>query len=137
MAHYPLDVLPDPSLAVLEYLRSVPQVLAQVADAEHILTQIPENPSYPYILVQQAGGRGMWPALDKPTIQIDALGGDQPTCNTIARTVRAAIWAIANDITAAGVLVEGADEVAPAWIPDMSVVPPISRYTARYSVILH
>ena len=136
MAHLPLSVLPDATLGVIQYLRSLTEITALVA-SDHILTQIPVTPTYPYILVQWAGGRGIWPALDEPSIQIDVLGGTQVMCNQIARTVRAGIWAIANDIVAAGILVSGFDEMPPAWMPDMVSVPPLSRYTARYRVILH
>lgn len=136
MAHTPLDVLPDANLAVIQYLRSLTQITTLVA-SDHIISQIPTVPSYPYILVQLAGGQGVWPGLDKPTVQIDCMGGLQEDANLIARTVRAAIWAISNDVVTEGILASGFDEMPPSWMPDMSVTPPISRYTARYKVILH
>ena len=144
MAHFTLDVLPDPTLAVIAYLQSISQV-SSLVPADHILTAIPLNPTYPYILVQQGGGRGIWPGIEDASIQIDVLGGIQEMCNLIARTVRAAIWAIANDIvsitsnssTVSVALVKGEDEVAPSWIPDLVPNPPLSRYTARYAITLH
>ena len=144
MAHYTLDVLPDPTLSVISYLKSISEVTALIA-GDHILTAIPTKPDYPYILVQQAGGKGNWPAIDVVAIQVDVLGGTQSRCNHIARTVRAAIWAIANDSvtvssdgsTLTVVLVKGEDESGPSWMPDMVPVPPLSRYTARYAVTLH
>ena len=144
MAHYTLNVLPDPTLAVITYLQSISQVTNLVA-SDHILTQIPLSPSYPYIFVQQGGGRGIWPAIEDASIQIDVVGGTQQVCNLIARTVRAAIWAIANDVvsftsnsvTITVALVKGEDEVAPSWMPDLVSNPALSRYTARYAITLH
>ena len=144
MGHYTLNILPDPTLAIINYLGNISEVTTLVA-ADHILTKIPTSPSYPYVLVQQAGGKGNWPAIDEVSIQIDVLGDTQERCNLIARTVRAAIWAIANDVisvtsngtTSMAVLVKGEDETAPSWMPDMKPVPPLSRYTARYAVTLH
>jgi hypothetical protein len=37
----------------------------------------------------------------------------------------------------AGVLCSGATEMSPAFIPDTLPTPPLARYTARYSVLLH
>ena len=144
MAHYPLKVLPDPTLAVITYLSSLSEVTSLVA-ADHILTKIPVSPTYPYILVQQAGGKGNWPGIDEVAIQIDVIGGIQELCNLITRTVRTAIWSIANDVitvtsnnvTSTAILVEGKDESGPSWMPDMEPVPPLSRYTARYAITLH
>jgi|GEM_PF-3608757 len=144
MAHYTLNVLPDPTVAVLNYLKSLTEV-TNLVHADHIMTQIPLVPDYPYILVQQAGGKGIWPAIEDVALQIDVVGDTQERNNHIARTVRAAIWAIANDIvsvtsdsvTTSVTLVKGMEETAPAWMPDLVTVPPLSRYTARYAVTLH
>jgi hypothetical protein len=130
-------VLPDAKLAVIEYLSSITAVTTLVP-ATNILTKVPlTGVTYPYILVQWGGGNGIWPALDEPAIQIDVVGDTEFNCGKIARTVRAVIWAIANDTVAAGVLVSGADEMSPTWMPDNVANPPLSRFTARYRIILH
>ena len=133
---YPVAVMPDAVLAVLQYLRARPELTA-LLPAASIVTEIPSNPTYPYVLVQLAGGTGIWPALDEPAMQIDTVGGAKPLCAQIARTVRGCIWAIANDVVPAGVLASGWDQMPPAYIPDTIPTPPLPRFTARYSVLLH
>lgn len=132
----PLTVLPDTALALIQYLRLRPEVTA-LLPAGNILTAIPSAATYPYVLVTPAGGIGIWPALDDASLQVDTVGGTQASCSLIARTVRAAVWAIANDTVPAGVLVSGAEELGPQWIPDTIPVVPLARYVARYRIILH
>jgi hypothetical protein len=132
----PVYVQPDATLAILQYLRLRPELTA-LLPAASIVTQIPTRPTYPYVLVTLGGGSGIWPAMDEPSMQIDTMGGTKVLCGQIARTVRACIWAIANDTTPAGVLSSSHDEMAPAYIPDMVPTPPLPRYTARYAVLIH
>ena len=133
---YPVAVMPDAVLAVMQYLRLRTELMALIA-ADHIVTEIPTNPTYPYVVVQEGGGTGIWPAIDEPALQIDTVGGPKPLCSAIARTVRACIWAISNDVVPAGVLVSGADTMRMAYIPDTVPTPPLARFTARYAVLLH
>jgi len=132
----PITPGPDATLALLQYLRLRPELTALIPAAK-IVTEIPTNPTYPYVLVTLGGGRGIWPALDEPSLQVDSVGGTKALCGQIARTVRACIWAIANDIVPAGVLCSGSDEMAPAYIPDTIPSPPLPRYVARYSLLTH
>jgi len=120
----------------MQYLRLRTELMALIA-ADHIVTEIPTSPTYPYVVVQEGGGTGIWPAIDEPALQVDTVGGSKAACSLIARTVRACIWAIANDIVPAGVLSSGHEEMAPAYIPDTVPTPPLPRFTARYSVLLH
>ena len=133
---YPVFVQPDAVLAVMQYLRLRPELTALIA-ADHIVTEIPTNPTYPYVVVQEGGGTGIWPALDEPALQIDTVGGTKPLCSQIARTVRACIWSIASDVVPAGVLCSGADTMRMAYIPDTVPTPVLPRFVARYSVLLH
>ena len=132
----PVYVQPDAVLAMLQYLRLRTELTTLIA-ADHLVTEIPTTPTYPYVLVQLAGGSGIWPAIDNPTMQVDAIGGTKVQCSLIARTVRACIWSIANDVVPAGVLSSSHEEMAPAYIPDTVPTPPLPRFTARYSVLLH
>ena len=132
----PVVVQPDAVLAVLQYLRLRPELTA-LLPAASLVTEIPTNPTYPYVIVQLGGGSGIWPGLDEPSLQIDTVGGAKVLCAQIARTVRACIWAIASDVVPAGVLASGSDEMAPAYIPDTLPTPPLPRYTARYRVLIH
>ena len=132
----PIYLMPDAVLAVLQYLRLRPELTA-LLPAASIVTEIPSNPTYPYVVIQEGGGTGIWPAIDEPALQIDTVGGPKPLCSQIARTVRACIWGIANDVVPAGVLCSGADTMRMAYIPDTVPTPPLARFTARYSVILH
>jgi hypothetical protein len=132
----PLSVLPDATLAVIQYLRTVAAVTS-IVPAEQILTRLPSSPTYPVVLVTRIGGVAAVPQrVDEASIQIDAVGGDEATSSVAARTVRAAILAIANDTVPEAVLVSGFDLTGPQWIPDATVTPPLSRFVARYSVYL-
>ena len=134
----PLAVMPDAKLMVLQYLRLRPEITA-LTSASKIVTQIPVSPDYstPYVIVQWGGGNGIWPALDEPSMQIDVLGGTEVSCGTLMRTVRAAMWAIANDVVSAGTLVSMTSEVAPAWLPDTVATPPTPRFMAQYHILSH
>lgn len=133
----PIHVLPDPLLGTIHYLRSINELTA-LLPANHILTAIPaQSTDFPYIIVSWGTGEGEWPAIDHPSIQIDVIGGSRELCNQIARTVRAAIWAIANDVFDGMILASGEDITSPQWIPDTTFTPPLSRYTARYRLTIH
>ena len=134
---FPIAVMPDDELAILQYLRSVPEVVALVP-ASRITTEMPPSPVYPLLLVQRAGGQvAVWQALDEPALQVDAVGGTKAQCKKLMLTARAAILAIANDVVAEAVLASAYEEVGPQWLPDTVPTPPTSRYTARYRVLLH
>jgi hypothetical protein len=132
----PVYVQPDAVLALMQYLHLRSELMALIA-SDHIVTEIPASPTYPYVVVQEGGGTGIWPAIDEPALQVDTVGGTKPQCSLIARTVRACIWAIANDVVPAGVLCSGADTMRMAYIPDTVPTPPLPRFTARYSILLH
>ncbi len=135
---FPLASLPDDELALIQYLRSVPEVTALVP-AARITLELPPSPTYPVVLVQRAGGQAIWPALDDAALQVDVVNaaGGRRACKVLAQTVRAAILAIANDVTAEAVLASAFEEIGPQYIPDTVPVPPLPRYTARYRVLLH
>jgi hypothetical protein len=134
---YPLSVLPDAELALIQYLGSIPEVVALVP-VGRITTQLAPSPIYPVVLISRAGGVPVvWQALDEPAFQVDVVGGDKATCSLLMRTVAAAILAIRNDIVAEAVLSSAVEEVGPAWLPDTIPVPPIPRYVARFRVFMH
>jgi len=132
----PVAVMPDAVLALMQYLRLRSELTTLIAN-DHIVTEIPASPTYPYVVVQEGGGTGIWPAIDEPALQVDTVGGTKAQCSAIARTVRACIWAIANDVVPAGVLCSGSDTMRMAYIPDTVPTPPLPRFTARYSLTLH
>jgi len=134
---YPITVLPDSELALIQYLRSKTELTALVP-AERITTALPPQPTYPVVLIQRIGGQALaWQSLDEPAYQVDVVGGSRYQCQQIARTVRACILAIFNDVVSEATLSSASEEVALQWMPDDVVVPPLSRFTARYRVILH
>ena len=135
---YPLYVQPDPVLALIQYLRGTAELVA-VTPASKIVSELPSSPDFstPYVIVQRAGGTGIWPAIDEPAMQVDTVGGTKIVCGLASRVARAAVWAISNDIMPAAVLVSGVDEMTPSWMPDQVSVPPLPRYTARYRVLMH
>lgn len=138
----PVYVLPDPVLAVLQYLRLRGE-LTGLLPAAHIGTVLPANPVYPYLLVSLAGGHMVSPATEESAVQLDALAVDvgsvsgKETASVIARTARAAMWAIRNDIVPAGVLSSSGEESGPQWFPDTIPTPPVARFVQRHAVVLH
>lgn len=134
---FPVSVLPDGELALIQYLRSRTEVTALVP-ADRITTTLPPKPDYPVVLVKRIGGTSVaWQRIDEPAFQVEVVGGSRYQCQELARTVRACILAIYNDAVAEAVLVSAAEEVGIQWIPDQVVVPPLSRFVARYQVLLH
>jgi hypothetical protein len=134
----PIVVLPDAPLAVIQYLRQRTEVTTLVPAARITTAIPPKNVQYPLILVQRAGGQPLVKEfIDEAAIQISVLGGSQYDCSQVMRTVSAAMVAIANDKVDAGVLVSGFVEVGSQWIPDTTTVPPLSRFIARFAVLLH
>lgn len=134
---YPISVLPDGELAVIQYLRSRSEVTTLVP-ADRITTALPPNPVYPVVLVKRIGGiANAWQRIDEPALQVEVVGGSRYQCQALARTVRACILAIYNDTVSEAVLVSASEEVGIQWMPDEVVVPPLPRYVARYQVLLH
>lgn len=134
---YPVNVLPDSELALIEYLRGRSEITALVP-AARITTTLPPKPTYPVVLIQRAGGLAdAWQQIDEPAFQVDVVGGSRYQCQQLARTVRACILAIFNDAVTEAVLVSASEEVAIQWFPDTVVTPPLSRFVARYRVLLH
>lgn len=133
----PLNVLPDDELAVIQYLRGITALIALVP-AGNIINELPPSPVYPFVLIQRGGGQAGYPgATDEPMIQIDTLATDRHAAKQLMRTVRAAMFAIANDTVAEGILSSAYEEVGPAWLPDTISIPPVPRYVARFRILLH
>lgn len=134
---YPINILPDAELAVIQYLRARSEVTSLVP-ASRITTALPSSATYPYITVTRAGGNALqaW-AIDQPSLQIDVWGGLKEDCYAVAAAIRACIVAIRNDQVSEATLVSGFEELGPQWMPDMVTTPPLSRYVARYQVVLH
>lgn len=133
----PISVLPDAELALIQYLKAQPLVTALVS-GERITTTLPPKPSYPHVTIKRVGGTAVaWQHIDSAALQVDVWGGSRYDCQRIARTIRAAIVAIYNDQVNEAILVSGFEEVGPQWLPDTVTVPPLSRFTARFQVLLH
>lgn len=133
----PLAIMPDDELALLQYVRTIPEVVALIPAARWT-TEMPSNPVYPLGLIQRAGGQAaVWQGIDEPALQVDVVGGTKAQCKRAMLTVRAAILAIANDVVPEGVLSSAYEEVGPSWLPDTVPVVPVPRYTARYRIFTH
>lgn len=133
---YPITLQADDELALIQYLRSIPTVTALVPAGNIILELLP-SPTYPYVLVQRAGGNALAPDIDDTALQVDALATTRADAKTLGLAVRAAVLAIANDVVTEATLASAAEEIGLQWLPDTVPTPPIPRYTARYRVILH
>lgn len=133
----PVNIAPDGELALIQYLRSRSEI-TDLLSADRITTQRPQTPTYPLILVSRIGSQSLaWNALDEVAFQVDVVGDTRYNCQKIARTIAGCVLAIANDTVSEGVLASAFEEVGPQWLPDTVVVPPLSRYVARYRVIIH
>jgi hypothetical protein len=136
---YPIVAMPDDELALIQYLRTVPEVTALIPGAR-ITTELPPTPTYPVILIQRAGGVAVnFRGIDEPALQGDVIAdaGQRRACKVLMLNVRAAILAIANDVVPEAVLSSASEEVGPQWMPDTVVTPPLPRYHARFRVVLH
>lgn len=133
---YPVNVLPDGELALIQYLRSRTEI-TDFVPADRITTALAPQPTYPVVLVRRIGGLVKSWQIDEPAFQVEVVGGSRYQCQQIARAVRACILAIRNDTVAEATLVAGFEEVGIQWIPDNVVVPPLPRFVARYQVLLH
>jgi hypothetical protein len=136
---YPILAMPDDELALIQYLRGVPEVLALIP-AARITMELPPAPVYPVILVQRAGGKSVnYRAVDEPALQVDVVAdpGQRRACKILTLTTRAAILAIANDVVPEAVLASASEEVGPQWLPDTVVTPVLPRYTARFRIVMH
>jgi hypothetical protein len=133
---YPIAAQADDELALLQYLRTITTVTALVPVA-NVIQELPPSPTYPYVLIQRAGGDQVAPDIDDAAIQVDVLAETRGAAKRLALAVRAAILAIANDQVPEAVLCSAAQEIGPQWLPDTVPTPPQPRYTARYSIILH
>jgi hypothetical protein len=136
---YPITKLPDAELALIQYLRTRSELTAYVP-ADRIMTTLPPKPvaDVPYVLIKRIGGsQEWWGRIDHAAIQVDVIGGSRYNCQTAVRAVRATILAIAGDQVDEATLVSASEEVGPQWMPDMVPVPPVSRFVARFQVLLH
>lgn len=133
---YPVNVLPDGELALIQYLRSRTEI-TDFVPADRITTALAPQPTYPVVLVRRIGGLVKSWQIDEPAFQVEVVGGSRYQCQQIARAVRACILAIRNDTVTEATLVAGFEEVGIQWIPDNVVVPPLPRFVARYQVLLH
>lgn len=136
---YPLALLPDDELALLQYFKSITALTALIPAAQ-MRTELPNKPTYPFLLVTRAGGVTVdGHGIDEASLQVDVVGaaGTKQATKQAAQLARAAVLAIANDIVAEATLVSGHEEVGPSWLPDTVPTPPLPRYTARYRVLLH
>ena len=134
---YPISVLPDAELAILQYLRAQ-SVVTDLVPAERITTALPKQPVYPHVTVKRIGGTAVaWQRVDSAALQVDVWGGSRYECQQIIRTVRAALLAIYGDKVDEANLVSASEEVGPQWIPDTVMVPPLPRFVARFQVLLH
>jgi hypothetical protein len=133
----PIVVLPDAELTLIQYLRARTEVTSKIP-AARIVTSIPPKPTYPIVLVSRAGGKAVVKEyIDEPALQVSVVGGTKYDCSELIRTIRAAIVSIANDRVDAGLLVSGFEEVGAQWTPDTTTTPPLSRYIARFTVLMH
>lgn len=136
---YPITVLPDAELAIIQYLRARSEVTALVP-ASRITTTLPPKAVFPAVTVKRIGGTALhWARVDEVAVQVDVWHdyAKRGECQDLARTVRAAILAIYGDQVAEANLVSASEEVGPQWLPDTVTVPPLSRFVGRFQVRLH
>lgn len=136
---YPITVLPDAELALIQYLRAQ-SVVTNLVPAERITTTLPPKAVFPAVTLRRIGGTAIhWSRVDEASVQVDVWHdyAKRGECQDIARAVRAAVLAIYGDQVAEANLVSASEEVGPQWLPDTVTTPPLSRFVARYQVRLH
>jgi len=142
---YPIVAFPDATLAVIQYLRSRPEV-TDLIDPGNIGPRLPDTPSWPQVMIHRGGGTPVtrqW--VDDAAIQVDAMIPADPAqypdgpkqCADLIAAVVACLSAIADDTVPEAVLCGARIDVGPLWMPDPVSQPPLSRYVARATVTLH
>lgn len=136
---YPISVLPDAELAIIQYLRAHSEV-TDLVPAARITTTLPPKAVFPAVTVKRIGGTALhWARVDEAAVQVDVWHdyAKRGECQDIARAVRATVLAIYGDKVDEANLVSASEEVGPQWLPDSVTVPPLSRFVARFQVRLH
>ncbi len=126
-----IALLPDVVTLVRNYLLQCVDITAIVD--QRIATSSPADTSSPWVRLTRIGGpisktAPQW--IDYPNVQIDCFappdGGDLAAM-TLARTVRACMFAAANYSDGEGVIAYVTEPLGPRSQPDTSRTPPTPR----------
>ncbi len=125
-------VLPDIIGPTVTYLNSLSEVTALVGN--RIGTRLPEREVWPAVRLDPIGGFTLIEfRLDQPALQVHACATTDILAMTVARTLRAALYAMAGYQTADCVIVDVTTS-SPQLLPDESRTPPVSHATFTATV---
>lgn len=138
----PTTVVPDVELALLGFLAADPDTLTALGDGD-LGWNLGPDPAYPFLRVFRAGGGSEDNYLDRPVVQLEAIGApnDQSDATRLAlsnllRVAHGAIWARARWETRSDVRFSSVETVTNVqWAPDPETNQ--SRYFSRLSMAVH
>lgn len=126
-----LTLLPDVEQLVVSFL-SAQSELIELLEGNRIYTAIPNEPTFPLLLVRRVGGEpsvGRPLVIDQPLLQLDAYGGTKKKAHDLISTARAVIADRIQGVHTAGV-VAWFDFGNLSWLPDADYTPARPRYVA-------
>lgn len=130
-----LTVLPDVIPPTVAWLNARPEVTALVAD--RIGTLLPADEAWPAVRLDLIGGLTIFEQrLDQPTIQVQCFATTDLQARTVARTVRAALFAMVGHRIPNLLSVVDVDTSSPQLLPDDSRTPTVAHATFTATITI-
>lgn len=129
--------LPDVTALVVAHLRADSGVTDAVA--QRVYSRIPDEPQFPLVTVQRAGGgRARMPWLDVARVQVDVWGahnapGQRELTHAIASAVQYAMMLLPRGRVDEGVVTHASMDTL-AWVPEQTGQ---ARHMLLFTVRLH
>lgn len=124
-------VQPDIELALVNFLRSYAPLTSLSVT---VGTELPKNPSWPFIVVTRLGGPVRYPGwVANPRLLIDCWADTKSKARSAADTAVAALFDLPG-VRSGAVITDAAVDAAPQWLPDSTVTPARPRY--QFSALL-
>lgn len=131
----PVVVLPDPVPPVIDYLHTVPEITAAVAD--RITIALPAHPVWPAIRVNLIDTYTVaHDRLDRALMQLDCFATHPAPARELGMTVRAALSSCGNH-QAHGAVLCGAADLTMRITADETFTSPLWRAAITAHVYLH
>lgn len=127
-------VMPDPVIAVREYLLGDPLITELVAD--RVTTDLPADPAWPRVRITGLNSYQVFPCrLDRVLMQFDCYALTSPEAQRLAQVVRAVIAASPAHVGTDAVF-SGVTGVSIFELVDGSFTPPMPRWSVTAYVYL-
>lgn len=129
----PIIILPDVVSALVAWLKAVPEVAALVGD--RIGTHLTGTNEWPAVRIDPIGGDPILEfRIDQPNLQIHYFATSDVAAMNGARTVRAAVSAMAGFRVPGQIVVIDVTTSSPQLLPDEDRTPTIAHATFSASV---